>query len=73
MVAQLEKTDYVGASGRIVFQGPNDPLTHDMKFGDGYVTGVAIQWQDGKQVTVWPADVAKSKLIFPAFVKQAAQ
>lgn len=73
MVAELEKTDYVGASGRIAFQGPKDPLTHDMKFGQGYVTGVAIQWQDGKQAAVWPDDVAKSKVVFPAFVKPAAQ
>ena len=69
VVAALEKTDYVGASGRIVFQGPDDKLTHDMKFGEGYVTGVAIQWQDGKQVTVWPSNVATSKLQFPSFVK----
>ncbi len=71
VVAALESTDYVGASGRIVFQGPQDPLTHDMRFGEGYVTGVAIQWQDGKQITVWPANVATGKLKFPSFVKIA--
>lgn len=68
IVDALEKADYVGASGRIVFQGPNDPLTHDMKFGKDYVTGVAIQWQKGKQVTVWPPSAASAKLSFPAFV-----
>ncbi|MBV9813773.1 MAG: ABC transporter substrate-binding protein [Acetobacteraceae bacterium] len=69
MVAALEKTDYVGASGRIVFQGPQDKLTHDMKFGEGYVAGVAVQWQNGRQVTVWPSNVATGKLVFPSFVK----
>ncbi len=70
IVSALEKADYVGASGRIVFQGPQDPLTHDMRFGEGYVTGVAIQWQNGKQVTVWPPAVATSKLVLPPFVPQ---
>jgi branched-chain amino acid transport system substrate-binding protein len=64
----MEKSDYVGASGHIVFQGPKDPLTHDMKFGKDFVTGVAVQWQDGKQVTVWPTDIAKNKITLPKFV-----
>jgi branched-chain amino acid transport system substrate-binding protein len=68
LVDALETTDYIGASGHIVFQGPNDPLTHDLKFGPGFVTGVAIQWQNGKQVTVWPANVATKPLMLPAFV-----
>jgi branched-chain amino acid transport system substrate-binding protein len=65
----LEKSDFVGASGRIVFQGPGDPLTHDMKFGPGFVTGVSIQWQEGKQVTVWPAAAATGKVAKSAFAK----
>ncbi|HYA93992.1 MAG TPA: ABC transporter substrate-binding protein [Thermodesulfobacteriota bacterium] len=27
---------------------------HDITFGPGYATGLAIQWQDGKLVGVWP-------------------
>lgn len=69
MVAALETADFVGASGRIVFQGPGDRLTHDMKFGEGFVTGVAIQWQGGKQVTVWPPGVATTRLSLPEFVR----
>lgn len=63
LVDALEKADLVGASGRIVFQGPADPLTHDMKYGAGYVTGVSIQWQEGKQVTIWPANAATGKVM----------
>jgi branched-chain amino acid transport system substrate-binding protein len=63
----LEKSDYVGASGRIVFQGPNDALTHDMKFGPGFVTGISIQWQGGKQVTIWPENAATGKVKPAAF------
>lgn len=73
LVAALEKSDFVGASGRIVFQGPEDKLTHDMKFGKDYVTGVAIQWQNGKQVTVWPQAQAGTKLTFPAFIPNKGQ
>jgi len=28
-----------------------------------------LQWQDGKQVAVWPKDVAKAQLKFPSFIK----
>lgn len=69
MVAAMEKTDYVGTVGRIQFYGKNDPFTHAMKYGKGLVTGVTFQWQDGKQVALWPADVANGKVKFPSFVK----
>jgi branched-chain amino acid transport system substrate-binding protein len=41
-----------------------------MKFGKDFVTGVAVQWQDGKQVTVWPTDIAKGKVTLPKFVPE---
>ena len=28
-----------------------------------------MQWQDGKQVCVWPPDKCPNKMIFPSFVK----
>jgi branched-chain amino acid transport system substrate-binding protein len=73
IVTALEATDYVGASGRIAFQGPGDRLTHDMRFGPGFVTGVAIQWQTGKQMTVWPPSAASTRLTFPSFVRPPQQ
>ncbi|MEW5932709.1 MAG: ABC transporter substrate-binding protein [Bacillota bacterium] len=51
IVAELEKTDYQSAAGRIVFD-----KTHDLTWGPGYVTGVGTQWQNGKLVVVWPYD-----------------
>jgi branched-chain amino acid transport system substrate-binding protein len=69
LVSALEKTDYTGVIGRVVFQGREDTLTHGMKVAPGYVTGLMVQWQSGNPVTVWPPEVAKSKLKFPAFVK----
>jgi len=31
-----------------------------------------LQWQDGQQTAVWPSDVSKAQLKFPAFVKVTA-
>jgi branched-chain amino acid transport system substrate-binding protein len=69
MVTEMEKTDYVGTIGRVQFYGQNDQYTHALKYGPGLVTGVQIQWQNGKQVTVWPRDKANGKITFPAAIK----
>ena len=54
MVAELEKTDFEGTIGKIQFYGKNDEFTHGIKSGPGAVTGLVFQWQNGKQITVWP-------------------
>jgi branched-chain amino acid transport system substrate-binding protein len=69
LVTALEATDHVGTVGRIQFYGREHQFTHAVKYGPGLVTTVAIQWQSGKQVCVWPADKCKAKIVFPAFVK----
>jgi branched-chain amino acid transport system substrate-binding protein len=69
LVTALEATDHVGTMGRIRFYGRDNQFTHALKYGPGLVTMVAIQWQSGKQVCVWPADKCKNKVTFPSFVK----
>jgi branched-chain amino acid transport system substrate-binding protein len=69
LVTALEATDHVGTIGREQFYGRNDTFTHAMKYGAGYVTGAYIQWQNGKQVCIWPTDGCNAKLSFPPFVK----
>ncbi|WP_249158654.1 ABC transporter substrate-binding protein [Bradyrhizobium tropiciagri] len=69
MVAALEQTDWEGTIGRVQFYGKDDPFTHSIKYGKGLITGLMLQWQGGKQVAVWPKEVAKSELKFPSFVK----
>ncbi len=69
LIEALEKTDWEGTIGRIQFYGKDDPFTHSIKYGQGLVTGLMLQWQDGKQVSVWPKDVAKGQLKFPSFIK----
>ena len=27
---------------------------HDLRWGPGYLTSLGVQWQDGKQIGVWP-------------------
>ena len=71
MVAALEKTDWLGTIGRTQFYGKNDEFTHSIKYGPGLVTGLFYQWQNGNQVPVWPANVAKGTIKFPSFIKLA--
>jgi branched-chain amino acid transport system substrate-binding protein len=69
MVDALEKTDYVGTIGRVQFKGKDSPNPHALKIGSTTITGLMLQWQNGKQVNLWPANVANGKLKFPAFIK----
>ena len=47
----------------------NSPNPHALKIGADTITGLMLQWQDGKQVNLWPANVANGKLKFPNFIK----
>ncbi|MCW3476854.1 ABC transporter substrate-binding protein [Limobrevibacterium gyesilva] len=69
LVDAMEKTDWVGTIGRIQFLGKDDQFTHGMKIGPGFITGLMVQWQSGKQVTVWPAEAASGQMKFPSFIK----
>jgi branched-chain amino acid transport system substrate-binding protein len=72
LVDALEKTDYVGTVGRVQFKGKDSPNPHALKIGEGTITGLMLQWQNGKQVNLWPANVANGKLKFPPFIKVGA-
>jgi branched-chain amino acid transport system substrate-binding protein len=69
LVDALEKTDFEGTIGRTQFLGKDDPHVHGLKTGKGFITGLMLQWQDGKQVNLWPTDVANGQLRFPPFIK----
>ncbi len=72
LVEALEKTDYEGTIGRIQFQGKDSPAPHGLKTGQGAITGLLLQWQDGKQVNLWPKNLAAGQLRFPSFIKVGA-
>jgi branched-chain amino acid transport system substrate-binding protein len=69
LVEALEKTDWEGTIGRIQFYGKDDQFTHGLKYGKGLITGLMLQWQDGKQTSVWPPEIAKAGIKFPSFIK----
>src|SRR6195952_5209017 len=73
LVEAMEKTDYVGTIGRVAFLPKGDPHVHGLRTGPGYITGLMLQWQDGKQINMWPKSLAGGKMKFPAFVKVPAQ
>jgi branched-chain amino acid transport system substrate-binding protein len=73
LVDALETTDWVGTVGRTQFYGKDDAFTHSIKYGPGFVTGLMAQWQDGKQVAIWPASLAQGKIVLPPAVKAAAR
>jgi branched-chain amino acid transport system substrate-binding protein len=69
MVTELEKTSYVGTIGKVEFYGKDSQFTHALKVSPEFISGLLVQWQDGKQKTVWPTNVANAKVVFPAFIK----
>jgi len=69
MVDELEKTNFEGTIGRVQFYGKDDEFTHGLKYGADNVNGLVFQWQDGKQVTVWPKKIAGGSLKYPAFTR----
>ncbi len=72
LVAALERTDYVGTIGRVQFKGKGTPNPHALKVGSESITGLMLQWQDGKQVNLWPEKLANGKMKFPKFIKVGA-
>ena len=50
-------------SAALQFLPKGDPHVHGLKTGEGYITGLMLQWQDGKQVNIWPKDLANGKVI----------
>jgi branched-chain amino acid transport system substrate-binding protein len=69
IVAEMEKTNMEGTLGNLAFYGRDDEFTHALKYGRGFTTGTFMQWQNGKQVCIWPTDKCPNKMVFPSFVK----
>ena len=72
LVTALEATNYVGTIGTTQFKGRDTPNPHALKVGPDTITGLMLQWQDHKQVNLWPSKLANGKLKFPKFVKVGA-
>lgn len=55
LVPIMESREYLAPGGKAAYLKDEQgrPL-HDLKWGPGYLTSLGVQWQDGKQVAVWP-------------------
>jgi branched-chain amino acid transport system substrate-binding protein len=68
LVAELEKTDYDGVIGRVRFDE-----THQAVYGtdpEKEALCLAYQWQDGKQVPIYPPSIAEGKVLLPPWMKK---
>jgi branched-chain amino acid transport system substrate-binding protein len=70
LIKALEATNYIGVMGHIEFYPPSSPFAHNIRYGKNFVVSPAIQWQNGKIVTIWPPHAATAKVIIPSFVKK---
>jgi branched-chain amino acid transport system substrate-binding protein len=71
LVKALETTNIEGVMGRISFYGLDSPFAHELVADADPAKGasvVAFQWQQGKQVIVWPQRLATGKIQVPGFV-----
>ena len=55
LIPIMETREFNTPAGRIkMVSTPEGKPIHEIKWGPGYVTGLGVQWQDGKLVGVWP-------------------
>jgi branched-chain amino acid transport system substrate-binding protein len=63
VVAEMEKTDRVGAMGRLRFNEG-----HQIIYGENpeeTAMGCMIQWREGRRVVVYPESVAEAEIMLP--------
>jgi branched-chain amino acid transport system substrate-binding protein len=62
LIKVMETREYKEPAGTVGYLKDDQgrPL-HDLKWGPGYQTSLGVQWQDGKQVAVWPNKWKASK------------
>jgi branched-chain amino acid transport system substrate-binding protein len=55
LVKVMETREFKTPQGKVAYMKDEQgrPL-HDLRWGPGYITSLGVQWQDGKQVGVWP-------------------
>ncbi|WP_322997858.1 hypothetical protein [Castellaniella sp.] len=67
----LEGTHIEGVMGQIRFYGLDSPFAHELVADPDPAKGasvVAFQWQNGKQMIIWPSRLATGKIEVPSFV-----
>jgi branched-chain amino acid transport system substrate-binding protein len=67
VVSEIEKTDYIGVTGRIRFDD-----THQVIYGTDPEEAslcLAYQWQKGEMVPIYPPTIAEGKVLLPLWMK----
>ncbi len=54
VVAEMEKSNFMGAQGRYTFYPVDHKFPHDKPYGPDGATVFGTQWQNGELVVVWP-------------------
>jgi branched-chain amino acid transport system substrate-binding protein len=66
VIAQLERSDFVGTQGRLQFDA-----NHDLKVGPGLVRLPFVQWQaGGSREVVWPSAMRTARPILPPWMNR---
>ena len=65
LIKTLEKMRFVGTAGVNVYD-----KNHDLKYGKEGKQPAWIQWQNGKQVVIFPTEFAVGKYISPPWIKK---
>ena len=68
LITAIEETDMITPGGRLRF----DKKNHQAIYGDDpkeTLVGQALQWQDGKRVTIWPPKIATGEYKLPPWMK----
>ena len=55
---------FLGVRGKIAFT-----KNHDLVWGNGFIRNWICQWQNGKQVVLYPKYMATGKLVMPSWIK----
>lgn len=74
LVKALENVNFTGVLGKVAFHGNHARYPHEVIFSPNPKKGqsfVGFQWQDGKQVIVWPKRLASGEIKVPSFVRKA--
>ena len=55
LVAFMENQEILVPTGTVAYLKDEEGRhLHDLRWGPGYLTSLGVQWQDGKQIGVWP-------------------
>jgi branched-chain amino acid transport system substrate-binding protein len=68
LIPVIEETDMITPGGRMRFDKSNHQAIYGFDPKEELV-GQALQWQDGKRVTVWPPKIATGELKLPPWMK----